>query len=83
MCIRDRVLDDYERNRKLIDLTQQPDDIKSVITETISAQTTEPKNIDQVGIRLLKFCNLYDLQRVADNIQQYAEPFQARYVKWI
>ena len=76
-----RVLDDYERNRKLIDLTQQPDDIKSVITETISAQTTEPKNIDQVGIRLLKFCNLYDLQRVADNIQQYAEPFQARYVK--
>jgi hypothetical protein len=75
------VLDDYERNRKLIDLTQQPDDIKSVITETISAQTTEPKNIDQVGIRLLKFCNLYDLQRVADNIQQYAEPFQARYVK--
>jgi hypothetical protein len=76
-----RVLDDYERNRKLIDLTQQPDDIRNVIVETITNQITEPKSIDQVGIRLLKFCNLYDLQRVADNIQQYAEPFQARYSK--
>jgi hypothetical protein len=74
-----RVLDDYERNRKLIDLTQQPDDIRNVIVETITNQITEPKSIDQVGIRLLKFCNLYDLQRVADNIQQYAEPFQAKY----
>ena len=76
-----RVLDDYERNKKLIDLTQQPDDIRNVIIETITNQITEPKSIDQVGIRLLKFCNLYDLQRVADNIQQYAEPFQARYSK--
>ena len=76
-----RVLDDYERNKKLIDLTQQPDDIRNVIVETITNQTTQPKNIDQVGIRLLKFCNLYDLQRVADNIQQYAEPFQAKYNK--
>ena len=76
-----RVLDDYDRNKKLIDLTQQPDDIRNVIVETITNQITEPKSIDQVGIRLLKFCNLYDLQRVADNIQQYAEPFQARYSK--
>ena len=76
-----RVLDDYERNKKLIDLTQQPDDIRNVIVETITNQITEPKSIDQVGIRLLKFCNLYDLQRVADNIQQYAEPFQAKYNK--
>jgi hypothetical protein len=76
-----RVLDDYERNKKLIDLTQQPDDIRNVIVETITNQITEPKSIDQVGIRLLKFCNLYDLQRIADNIQQYAEPFQARYSK--
>ena len=76
-----RVLDDYERNKQLIALTQQPDDIRNVIVETITNQTTQPKNIDQVGIRLLKFCNLYDLQRVADNIQQYAEPFQAKYNK--
>lgn len=75
-----KVLDDYNRNVQLIDLTAQPVTIKTIIKETIDVQTQDPKNVDQVGIRLLKFCNLFDLQRVADNIQQYAQPFQARYV---
>jgi hypothetical protein len=73
-----RVLEDYERNRKLIDLAAQPQDIRDVITETISTNAV-PKAIDQVGIRLLKFCNLYDLKKITDSIQQYAEPFQAKY----
>jgi len=73
-----RVLDDYERNRVLIDLTRQPNDIKEIIHETIKTGTI-PKTVDQVGIRLLKFCNLYDLQKIADSIQSYAEPFQAKY----
>ena len=73
-----RVLEDYERNRKLIDLDAQPQDIRNVITETISTNAV-PKTIDQVGIRLLKFCNLYDLKKLTDSIQQYAEPFQAKY----
>jgi 5'-3' exonuclease len=76
-----RVLDDYERNVKLIDLTAQPEDIKNKINETITAQTDEPKNVSQVGIRLLKFCQLYDMKRMMDTIQTYAEPFQARYPK--
>jgi hypothetical protein len=75
-----RVLDDYERNRVLIDLTHQPEDIKNIIKETIEKNAVQ-KQIDQVGIRMLKFCNLFDMQRIADNIQQYAEPFQARYPK--
>ena len=75
-----RVLEDYERNRKLIDLTAQPQDIRDVITETINTNAV-PKTIDQVGIRLLKFCNLYDLKKISDSIQQYAEPFQAKYQK--
>lgn len=76
-----RVLDDYERNRTLIDLKAQPENIKELISNTISQATSEPKNISQVGIRLLKFCNLYDMQKISDNIQQYAEPFQARYTQ--
>ena len=75
-----RVLEDYERNRKLIDLAAQPQDIRDVITETINTNAV-PKTIDQVGIRLLKFCNLYDLKKITDSIQQYAEPFQAKYQK--
>jgi hypothetical protein len=73
-----RVLDDYERNRRLIDLAHQPEDIKQIINETITTKS-QPKNISQVGIRLMKFCNLYDLKRITENIQQYAEAFQANY----
>jgi len=75
-----RVLEDYERNRQLIDLTAQPDDIKVKIAETIANATDNPKNISQVGIRLIKFCNLYDLQKISDQAQSYAEPLNARYV---
>jgi 5'-3' exonuclease len=74
-----RVLEDYERNRRLIDLSHQPDDIKAIMSETISTATGANKNISQVGIRLIKFCNLYDLKKIADQAQAYAEPLNARY----
>lgn len=73
-----RVLDDYQRNRTLIDLTAQPEHIRQIIKQTI-AEGTAPKDVSQVGIRLLKFCQLYDMKRIMDSIQQYAEPFQAKY----
>jgi 5'-3' exonuclease len=78
--IEHRVLDDYNRNVKLCDLTAQPDDIKLVIRNTISEQITSNKNISQVGIRLLKLCAKYDLQKVSEQAQSYAEPLNARYI---
>jgi len=75
-----RVLEDYERNRRLIDLSHQPEDIKAIISETITTATSANKNISQVGIRLIKFCNLYDLKKIADQAQSYAEPLNARYI---
>ena len=77
--IEHRVLEDYERNRRLIDLSHQPDNIKQIIKETINTATQADKNISQVGIRLIKFCNLYDLKKIADQAQRYAEPLNARY----
>jgi DNA-directed RNA polymerase subunit H (RpoH/RPB5) len=74
-----RVLDDYERNRVLIDLSAQPEEIKKIITETITTATSANKNISQVGIRLIKFCNLYDLKKISEQAQAYAEPLNARY----
>ena len=74
-----RVKEDYERNRQLIDLTQQPDGVKEHIFETIQKSTQNPKKIAQVGVFLLKLCHRYDLQRVKDNAQLYAEPLNARY----
>ena len=75
-----RVLDDYERNRILIDLTAQPKDVRDKITSTIQTSIDENKNISQVGVRLMKFCNLYDLKKISDQAQAYAEPLNARYM---
>jgi len=78
--IEHRVLEDYERNRRLIDLTQQPDDIKKIIAETITTATSANKDISQVGIRLMKFCGLYDLKTMSEQAASYAEPLNARYI---
>jgi 5'-3' exonuclease len=75
-----RVLDDYNRNVQLCDLTAQPDDIKQLIRETIQASKDAEKNLSQVGIRLLKFCGEYDLQKISEQVQSYAEPLSARYL---
>jgi 5'-3' exonuclease len=75
-----RVLDDYNRNVRLCDLTAQPEDIKVLIKETIQTAISAEKNIPQVGIRLLKFCAEFDLQKVSEQVTSYVEPLNARYV---
>jgi len=77
--IEHRVLDDYNRNKLLCDLTAQPDDIKLLIKETIDTAIAEEKMISQVGIRLLKFCTSFDLVKVSEQVTSYAEPLNARY----
>lgn len=74
-----RVLDDYNRNRLLCDLNAQPDDVKQIINSVITAEEHKTKNVSQVGIRLLKFCAEFDLQKVSEQVQSYAEPLSARY----
>ena len=72
-----RVLDDYTRNVTLCDLTAQPEEIREIINNTIAE--VKPKGITQVGMRLMKFCAKWDMQRIADQAQYYAEPLQANY----
>ena len=74
-----RVLDDYNRNVVLCDLRAQPDHVKQTIAETIKAELDKEKNVSQVGIRLMKFCASYDLQKIAEQAPSYAEPLNARY----
>ena len=73
-----RVLDDYTRNVTLCDLTAQPSEIRNIINQTI-ADNSNSKEVQQVGMRLLKFCAKWDLQRIADQAASFAEPLQARY----
>jgi 5'-3' exonuclease len=75
-----KVLDDYSRNVQLCDLSAQPEDVKVLMKETIDAAVTADKNISQVGVRLLKFCAAYDLVKISEQIQSYADPLNARYV---
>ena len=74
-----RVLEDYERNRLLCDLTQQPEEIKQITKDTIDQHIGLNKDITQVGIRLLKFCASYDLNKIAEQAQSYSEPLNAKY----
>lgn len=74
-----RVVEDYNRNKLLCDLNAQPEDIQKIIEETINSTEHKEKNISQVGIRLLKFCSEYDLQKISEQIQTYAEPLNSRY----
>lgn len=65
-----RVKDDYERNRTLIDLTAQPEDIKQKVDETIKTGIRTDLT-PQVGIHFLKFCNKYELTKISNMAETY------------
>ena len=74
-----RVLDDYKRNVLLCDLKAHPEHIDVMIKETIKAEIDKQKNVNQVGIRLIKFCAQFDLVKVSEQAQSYSDPLNARY----
>jgi 5'-3' exonuclease len=65
-----RVLDDYERNRTLIDLNAQPQEIKDIVDSAIREQISH-KDIGQVGVRFMKFCGKYELNRASESAEQF------------
>lgn len=73
-----RVREDYERNRLLIDLTAQPDEIKdkvdASITSGVRTQTTP-----QVGIHFMKFCGKYELAKISEQAETYAKWLNSPY----
>lgn len=73
-----RVREDYERNRVLIDLTCQPDDVKASVDKHIREgvrTTTTP----QVGLHFMKFCGRYDLQKISEQAETYSKWLNAPY----
>ena len=65
-----RVLDDYERNCHLIDLTAQPQDIKDKVDGAIREQLSH-KDIGQVGVRFMQFCGKYELNKCSEFSDQF------------
>jgi len=73
-----RVLDDYERNRVLVDLTAQPEDIKAKIAETIANGMTV-KQQQMIGAQFLKFCGKYNLVKLSENAASMSHWMSASY----
>jgi hypothetical protein len=73
-----RVKDCYERNKQLIDLTQQPENVRAdVFQQILEAQNT--KQIEQVGVRFMKFCNKYDLIKLSQHPTDHAKYLNQAY----
>ncbi len=68
-----RVRDDYERNKILIDLTCQPDEIKQSVDKYIR-EGVRTTITPQVGIHFMKFCARYELTKISEN---------GDYAKWL
>ena len=67
-----RVKDDYERNRTLIDLTAQPQEIKEAVDAVIRGDVRT--NITpQVGVHLMKFCGKYELNKISEQAETFSK----------
>lgn len=73
-----RVRDRYLHNKTLIDLTEQPADIKIALDETISSAINRDK-VSQVGLHFVKFCSKWNLVNIADKMTEHGEYLGAAY----
>ena len=72
-----RVRTDYERNKILIDLTEQPDEIKELCIQRMNeGKSNDP--VGNIGIHFMKFCSKWNLQRMSDNAQTYSGMLNGR-----
>lgn len=76
--VEQRVRDCFERNKILIDLKAQPQEIKDEVDATIKSDvrtTTTP----QVGIHFMRFCGKYDLQKLSEQAENYSKWLNSHY----
>jgi len=76
--VEQRVLDCYNRNVLLCDLTAQPEEVKKQISDTV-ATAAVVRSTPMIGLHFLKFCGRYNLIKISEQAQQYADIFTAKY----
>jgi 5'-3' exonuclease len=73
-----RVRECYERNKMLIDLKSQPEDLKVLfddrIKESVRIETTA-----QVGMHFMKFCGKYELTKISEQAETYSKWLNSSY----
>jgi hypothetical protein len=73
-----RVRDDFQRNKVLIDLTAQPQEIKDAVDQRIR-ESVRIETIPQVGLHFLKFCGKFQLEKIAQQIETYSKWLNSPY----
>jgi 5'-3' exonuclease len=76
--IEHRVIDDYQRNRVLIDLRAQPDWVKQAVDQAIQTQI-RTQDVGQVGTKFIKFCGKFELIKLSESSEQYGRWLNQKY----
>ena len=72
------VRDCYQRNKMLIDLKAQPEEIKQAVDQRIR-ESVRVTTVPQVGIHFLKFTGKYDLTKISEQAETYSKWLNAPY----
>jgi 5'-3' exonuclease len=72
------VRNDYERNRVLIDLNAQPQEVKDTVDQVIK-ESLNKQSISQVGIHFMKFCGKYELNTMAEQATTVSKWLNSQY----
>lgn len=68
----------YERNKKLIDLKEQPDYILNKIDKTIFESLSNSR-VNLIGAKFKGFCSKYNLEILSNKTENFTEIFSAGY----
>jgi hypothetical protein len=64
-----KVIDAYLQNKELIDLANQPKNIREKLDNCI--HNIEPKKVPMVSIHFMKFCGKYSLTRAGEQVNEH------------
>jgi 5'-3' exonuclease len=73
-CVRDC----YQRNKTLIDLKAQPEEIKQAVDTRIK-ESVRVNTVPQVGIHFMKFCGKYELTKISEQAETYSKWLNSPY----
>lgn len=73
-----RVLDDYNRNVTLVDLTAQPQEVKDIVDGCIRDQL-KTETTPNVGIHFMKWCAKYELTKISEQATYYGKWLNSPY----
>lgn len=76
--IPNKVLDCYNHNKTLIDLREQPNEIKAAM-DAVIVESVQKDPVSKIGFKFGKFCQKHDLRRISEQIVPFANMMGSRY----